>query len=225
MTNIKGKLIVVEGPDGSGKSTMLNKFKQSVCNDKDFVFIKEPSDTPIGKFARKWVHSTDSMEDAMSATEALYLFSASRIEVLKNVIIPSLNEGKIVISDRFALSTAVYQDLIPEWNMTKLVNSVLEDLSKHVKVDATFYMDIPAEEIVKRLRSRKQLENAVTDEFNDSREVAFYESLHLKYMCLLFGPSISKNLIGKVISLNALQSENKLFEDFKTEIDRLKNDG
>lgn len=219
-----GKLIVVEGPDGSGKSTMLNKFKDSVKDDNTYVFIKEPSDTPIGKFARSWVHSTDSMESSMSATEALYLFSASRIEVLKDVILPALKEGKIVISDRFAISTAVYQDLIPEWHLTKLVNAVLEDLAKHVKVDATFYLDLPSEEIVKRLRSRKN-QDIITDEFNDSREASFYESLHLKYMCLLFGPSLNKKLIGKVINLNAMQTEDKLFENFKMEIEKIKNDG
>ena len=220
MSNNLGKFIAIEGPDGSGKSTIVEHYKKYLSTlDPDiqnrYLFLKEPTNkTQLGQFAKEWVHNHDTMKDASSVTQALYLFSSSRMELIEKVIQPALASGKIVISDRFALSTAVYQDLMPEWKTTGLVKSVLDDLTKYIKVDATIFCMADPKNIVERLKKRKEI-----DGFNDSKTDVFFESLNLKYLLILYGMYIDRSLIGDVYVLDANKSEKELFNDFKTTVE------
>lgn len=105
---MKGKFIAVEGPDGSGKSTMINLIGQYL-EEKELahVLTREPGGTSIGEEIRKII--IDINNKNMGAEAEALLFAASRSQHVHEKIIPAIEEGKIVVCDRFLLSSLAYQ--------------------------------------------------------------------------------------------------------------------
>lgn len=104
----KGLFISVEGSDGSGKSTQIENIKH-FFKDKgmDIVFTREPGGTPIGEMLREIILDRD-LKEMSDMTEAL-LYAAARAQHVSQVIKPALEDGKIVICDRFVDSSIAYQ--------------------------------------------------------------------------------------------------------------------
>lgn len=104
----KGIFISVEGSDGSGKSTQIENIKK-FFKDKgmDIVFTREPGGTQIGEILRNLVLDKN-LKEMDDMTEAL-VYAAARAQHVAQVIKPALNEGKIVICDRFVDSSIAYQ--------------------------------------------------------------------------------------------------------------------
>ncbi|MBQ7702974.1 MAG: dTMP kinase [Firmicutes bacterium] len=105
---MRGLFITVEGPDGSGKSTQVANIKK-FFEDRgmDVVLSREPGGTMIGERIRNIILDKDFKEmDPM--TEAM-LYAASRSQHVAQVIAPALNEGKVVVCDRFVDSSLAYQ--------------------------------------------------------------------------------------------------------------------
>lgn len=96
----RGKLITIEGIDGTGKSSITKMLKKKF---RDAVFTKEPTESWIGKATRK---SIDSDIDSLAQ---LFLFVADHAEHIAGIIRPALEEGKTVISDRYSDSRYAYQ--------------------------------------------------------------------------------------------------------------------
>ena len=133
----KGLFITFEGGEGCGKTTQLNLLKEKLQTLKiPSVFTREPGGTPEAEQIRNLLFSCDL--DPM--TEVL-LFAAARREHLINKIIPELENGKVVVSDRFIDSTRVYQSC----GMGIDIN-IVDDLYKKVAgdfdPDLTFIFDI-----------------------------------------------------------------------------------
>lgn len=103
----KGKLIILEGGEGSGKTSVINFLKEKFINNKDIVFTREPGGTTIGEKIRNLLMDKDN-KDILPITE-LFLFCGARAQHMEELVIPSLNSGKSVISDRFDVSTIAYQ--------------------------------------------------------------------------------------------------------------------
>lgn len=105
---MKGIFIALEGPDGSGKST-ITKLINAYLNDQDIDFIstREPGGTAIGESIRKMVLDNDNTH-MTSKAEAL-LYAAARAQHVDEKIRPALKEGKLVLCDRFVLSSLAYQ--------------------------------------------------------------------------------------------------------------------
>lgn len=99
--------VVVEGPEGAGKSTLVRWLGGQVrAEGQQVVTVREPGGTPIAEAARKL--ALKSRHDRAYASE-LFLFLAARADLVERVIRPALDAGKIVIADRFGLSTIAYQ--------------------------------------------------------------------------------------------------------------------
>lgn len=105
---MRGLFIALEGPDGSGKSTMLKKLENYFSKENiDYISTREPGGTKIGEDIRNII--LDTRNKKMSdKTEAL-LYAASRAQHVNEKIIPAIEEGKIVLCDRFILSSLAYQ--------------------------------------------------------------------------------------------------------------------
>lgn len=106
--NLGGKYIVIDGPDGAGKSTQIERLKQwIVALGGAWTYAKDPGGTPIGDRIRHVLLGFDLSEMAPRC-EAL-LFMASRAQLVVEVIRPALAEGKTVVGDRFISATCAYQ--------------------------------------------------------------------------------------------------------------------
>jgi len=149
-----GTFIVLEGIDGAGKSTQAKLLKiWFEERGYEVVLTKEPTDTAFGKLIRRLV-LTGGREGIIDGAkisheaEAL-LFAADRAEHVDKLIKPSLEAGKIVISDRYFYSSLAYQwarGLDLEW---------LIDLNRFaIRPDLVVLLDLPVKESMKRLRSR-----------------------------------------------------------------------
>lgn len=106
--DIKGKFITFEGPEGSGKSThtrLLCKYLEE--KGKGIVYVREPGSTAIGEKIRQLL--LDTANKKMSDVAEMHLYMAARAQLAKEIIIPALKKGKIVISDRFLDATIAYQ--------------------------------------------------------------------------------------------------------------------
>lgn len=107
MTAPRGKLIVLEGAEGVGKTTQLRRLGDTLtARGIPFLGVREPGGTAIGNHIRRLL--LEPGPGFSARTEAL-LFMASRAELVENDIRPALERGEVVIADRFFLSTYAYQ--------------------------------------------------------------------------------------------------------------------
>ena len=102
-----GLFITFEGPDGCGKTSIMNLIKEYYKSNEKIIFTREPGGTKISEKIREIILSNDN-SNMSPRTEAL-LYSASRAQHIDELIKPNLDKGNIVISDRFVLSSLAYQ--------------------------------------------------------------------------------------------------------------------
>ena len=122
----RGVFITFEGGDGTGKSTQIKLFLDFLRNNNvEFIFTREPGGTAIGERVRQILldPSCGEMEDM---TEVM-LYAAARAQLAREVIIPALGAGKVVVCDRWVDSSIVYQGLAKD--LMKSPGFVGEDLS------------------------------------------------------------------------------------------------
>lgn len=107
-TLLRGKFIVFDGPDGSGKSTQFRRFVQFAnAHGLKTTEVREPGGTPIGEQIRDVL--LDPVNDDMVTKCEMLLYMASRAQLIAQKIAPALAEGQLVIADRFISSTLAYQ--------------------------------------------------------------------------------------------------------------------
>jgi dTMP kinase len=151
----RGFFLCIEGLDGCGKTTQAKLLSKRLKRTHDAVYTTEPTSGEIGRFIRK--RCLQAEKRWPSAVEAL-LFAADRFEHVENEIIPWLNEGKLVISDRYLYSSLAYQ------GAAGLDLSWILSLNKHaVLPDLAIFIDVAAETVVQRLKDRRSvMENLET---------------------------------------------------------------
>ncbi|HYK82545.1 MAG TPA: dTMP kinase [Gemmatimonadales bacterium] len=102
-----GRFIVVEGPEGAGKSSLTRALAARLRADgQEVVTVREPGGTPVAEAARRVVLK---FPHAMAPAAELFLFLAARADLVDRVIRPALAAGHVVVADRFDLSTMAYQ--------------------------------------------------------------------------------------------------------------------
>lgn len=104
-----GVFLAIEGPDGVGKSTLVPRLHTLLENatGREVVRVREPGGTPVAEAIRALL--LDPHHDPIDAETSLLLFSAARRDLVTRVIRPAIERGAVVLADRFALSTYVYQ--------------------------------------------------------------------------------------------------------------------
>ena len=138
--------IVVEGPEGAGKSTLVRWLSTTLRGERggggcgrDVLTVREPGGTPLAEAARKL--ALKSRHDRAFGAE-LFLFLAARADLVERVIRPALESGQVVIADRFGLSTMAYQVAgrgLPRPD----VEAALRVATGGLSPDLTLVLDVP----------------------------------------------------------------------------------
>lgn len=138
---VKGKFITFEGCEGSGKSTQIRLLSQYLDKKNiPYITTREPGGSAISEQIRKIILDGRNME-MCGECEAL-LYAASRIQHIKDTVLPALNEGKLVICDRFIDSSLAYQGEARGLG-AEYIASVNERALKECPPDLTVFLDIP----------------------------------------------------------------------------------
>ena len=207
---MRGKFIVFEGIDGSGKTTQINELsKWLTCTDliplsNQLVITKEPGGTNLGRAIRSLLLDTAGEESPDSITELL-LYAADRSQHVNEIVRPSLDKGDWVISDRFCGSTIAYQGYGRKLNLN-LIKDLETIATQGISPDITFLLDIPVEESIKRRVHQK-------DDRIEKEGIEFLSNVSLGFQAL------SKDNKWKKIS--AINSKEEIISEIKSEIKKL----
>lgn len=206
---MKGLFITLEGPDGSGKSTIIKKLvKHLKRTDIEFISTREPGGTPISEKIRRII--LDEKNTNMGPETEALLYAASRAQHIHEKIRPALEEGKLVLCDRFLLSSLAYQGIGRDLGIDR-VKAINDFGVGHIYPDLILFFHIDPEDTLKRKTSKKGGDR-LEQEGN-----AFHRKVYNGYMELL--ELYPKNI--KVI--DATQSIEKVLSHSIKEIDSLLN--
>jgi dTMP kinase len=175
----RGFLISFEGSEGSGKSTQISRIADRFEDaGYEVVVTREPGGTAIGEEIRHiLMHSADN-SNMMPETELL-LFAASRAQLVREVILPAVAAGKIVLCDRFMDSTTVYQGVARniQSEPVHLINTFAVG---NMVPDVTVVIDLDAEVGLSRIRHRA---NDLPDRM-EQENIQFYQKVRTGYLML-----------------------------------------
>jgi dTMP kinase len=203
-TTKRGLFITFEGPDGSGKSTQLRMLAARLRAAGHKVFeTAEPGGTPIGMQIRRVL--LDSKNQEMSPTAELLLMFACRAQNVDQWILPALNEGQIVLSDRFTDSSLVYQGIARGLG-AELVYEVDRIACRGLVPDLTLVIDIDTETGLKRAHQRNQRTDDVETRI-DEQAVDFHRKVRDAYH------QLATDEPSRVALIDGNRTENAIAED------------
>ena len=198
----KGFFISFEGIDGSGKSTQiqhLGKYLETL--GFDVIITREPGGSVGGEQIRNLL--LQGAVDRWSAETEILLFTAARRDHLERIILPALEDGKVVICDRFTDSTRMYQGMRGP-SLRNLVELLNEKVIK-CDPDLTIIIDINPETGLKRAKSRKTVEERFED---------FGVELQMKMRQGFI--ELAKEFSNRIEVVNGQQSVDELAQDICT---------
>jgi dTMP kinase len=166
----KGIFISMEGPDGSGKSTQIEKIKSYLEGEGyEVVVTREPGGTAISEAVREIILNKAYTEMGYM-TEAL-LYASARAQLVSEVIKPAIESGKAVISDRFVDSSAVYQGMARGLGVENIYK-INEYAIQGIMPDVTFLLDLPARTGISRKKDQKELDRMELESIEFHEKVA-----------------------------------------------------
>jgi dTMP kinase len=171
--------ISFEGPDGSGKTTqvgLLAEYLQALGHD--VLITHEPGGTSIGDQIRSVLHDVKNAE--MTCETEFLLYSASRAQLVRQVLVPHLARGGTVLCDRFADSSVAYQGYGRELDL-KAIEYITRFATGGLTPDLTVYLDLPVEEGIQRKHTAHMAE---TGEWNrlDQQAIDFHRRVRQGYL-------------------------------------------
>lgn len=188
-----GLFIALEGGEGSGKTTLTKSLKEHYESlGYEVMLTREPGGTEIGEKIREYV-----LNNELDSYTELLLFSAARRCNVLNNIVPALDDGKIIICDRYITSTMVYQALLgtcTTYSVSKISDMVVTPLDRGYSIypNIEFLLDVNAETGIKRTKNRDD-----NNKF-DARSIEYHKKINKAYLS-----AISKSWSDKKYVINA----------------------
>jgi dTMP kinase len=169
---IRGKFIVLDGPEGCGKSTQVKLLSQRLQDHAlPFVLVRDPGTTRIGEQIRAILLNPDHNEMGMRCEMLLYM--AARAQMMVETIFPALAAGKTVVCDRFVSSTLAYQ-LGGDGLAAAEIRAVADIAIKGRWPDLTIILDIPVQDSLARINREKDR--------IEQRPVTYHEQVRRNYL-------------------------------------------
>jgi dTMP kinase len=182
MTRKRGRFITFEGTDGCGKSTQMKILAARLrAEGSDVLETAEPGGTPIGRKIRSIL--LDSANQELSPTAELLLYFAGRAQNVDEWILPALDSGTIVLSDRFTDSTLAYQGAARGLGRD-VVMTIHEIACRGLLPDLTIYLDIDLETSLERAHARNKSLEGDDERRMDEQAVEFHERVRAEYLNL-----------------------------------------
>ena len=191
--------ITLEGPEGSGKSTQIKRLaKRLDAIGYPVITTREPGGTPIGDQIRQVLVRMENKE--LHPRTEILLFLAARAQLVEQLIKPALQDGKIILCDRYGDSTLAYQGYGHGLDLEKL-RQMLDFATDHLKPDLTILLDLD----VKMGLMRKKAE----DEWNrlDAYEVLFHERVRQGYLNLAHEEPERWRIVDASQGIDAVQED------------------
>lgn len=174
----RGAFISFEGSEGCGKSTQIHRLAERLRQRGYRVLLtREPGGTEIGEQLRHLLQFSKAGH-AMAPETELLLFTASRAQLVREVLSPALAEGTVVLADRFLDSTTVYQGVARRLEAAQ-VDAINRFAVGDVLPDITFVLDLDPEQAHRRI-----LQRAPTLDRMESQPRPFYEAVRNGYLAL-----------------------------------------
>lgn len=171
---MKGLFITIEGNDGSGKSTVINELKKELEKlNLEVIYSREPGGSYIAEKIRNVILDVDN-KGMDKKTEAL-LYAASRREHLVDTILPAINEGKIIICDRFIDSSLAYQGVARGIGIDEVYN-MNQFATEGFMPDLTIYLLVDAKLGLSRKKNQKELDRLELEKLD------FHEKVYDAYI-------------------------------------------
>lgn len=176
---MRGKFITFEGPEGSGKTTQIRALGEYLSErGRDVLITREPGGTGIGDQIRAVLH--DVRNTAMLPNTEILLYSASRAQIVGEVIRPALARGQVVLCDRYADSTMAYQGYGHGLDREAL-RQITRFATGGLAPDLTLYLDIAVEAgLQRKLRAFQAGESELNR--MDRKELAFHQRVRQGYL-------------------------------------------
>lgn len=203
---MRGCLIAFEGIEGSGKSTQA-KLLYEYLHEKmvPCILSYEPGGTRIGDKIRDILLDVENKN--MHRKTELLLYLASRAQHVYEKIMPELNKGTVVITDRFSLSSMAYQGQGRELTF-KVVSRLNKFAVGNVKPDLTILVDLP----VAVGRNRMEKRSGLNIDRMEKEETEFHERIRQGYL------NLAKRAPKKILVFDGKKNESVLFEEIKEKV-------
>lgn len=196
----KGLFITFEGCDGCGKTTAITNVDRILSdNNIEHILTREPGGSRIAEEIRNIILDKKNVEEDCR-TEAL-LYAASRRQHLVEKILPSLNEGKLVICDRYLDSSLAYQGYARGIGIDNVM-SINAFAIENTMPDLTFFLDLSPEEGMKRISSRTRESDRL-----DQEKITFHQKVYEGYKI------VNEMFKDRIIVIDASQTRDAIAEE------------
>lgn len=198
---MRGVFITVEGPDGAGKTTLIEGLMEKLQGNLrcPLVFSREPGGEAIAEQIRSII--LDTANTAMDKRAEALLYAASRRQHLVGKILPALEAGSFVLCDRFVDSSFAYQGYGRQIGGDEVLE-LNQFATEGLQADLTLYCDLPAEEGIRRINEYRSQENNRLDR----ESMAFHHRVVEGYQELL------RRYPDRIIAIDAQKSPQEMLQ-------------
>lgn len=209
----RGRFITFEGGEGCGKSTQVKRLKEALEREGlEVILTREPGGTWLGEQIRSLLKDQDT--DAPCARAELLLFLASRAQQVKNVMLPALERGAWVISDRFSDSTMAYQGYGRGLPLDVL--RVANDFAcEGLRPDVTFLLEVSPEVAHARMRTREAATHTAADRIEKAGE-DFHARLRRGYA------ELAEAEPGRIVRIDANSTIDQVWDQIWTSLKHMR---
>ena len=204
---MSGIFISAEGTDGAGKSTQLEFIKKYLEErKKDALFLREPGGNAISEKIRNIILDTEN--SAMTPQTEALLYAASRVQLVNEVIVPALKEGKVVVCDRYIDSSIAYQGYGRNLTAEKIEEINSFAISKCMP-DMTLFFDLPPEKGILRKKNQHDLDRM------EQESLEFHNRVYEGYI------SLAKKYPERIKRIDASMSIDEVWAETEKYLDEL----
>jgi dTMP kinase len=208
------RFITFEGVDGSGKTTQLKTLENHlIARGKSCISTREPGGTSLGRLVRQALLEVG--KQPITSPAELFLYLADRAQHVQEVIVPALEQGKVVLCDRYTDSTLAYQGYGRGIDL-ELLRSLTDIASRGVRPDLTLLFDCPIEIGLSRTLQRQS--QATTKRNREDRfereKIEFHENVRKGFL------ELARAEPQRFRIINAARSDAEVGQEIKNIIDR-----